>query len=194
MLRRCYADGSSYLHTDGNFLSFGGGIKSQWYGHSMNTTNNILAYPVTVFGAYCIHANWYQVRWQPSPPEWYLCFSCATRLSSCALLFLNQGPHLPVDYSIGYWNNTCILPERSCGSRGCAYTQMPGCDKSLDPKDFWVKMHDNRVYSNGPPVFDCDGFDGNFTAYSEQFDHHTLVLPPPTGAEIIAMARRLLEF
>ena len=73
-------DGSSYLHTESNFLSFGGGIKSQWYGHSMNTTNNILAYPVTVFGSFCIHANWY------------------------------QGPHVPPEFYIGYWNNTCILP------------------------------------------------------------------------------------
>ena len=69
-------DGSSYLHTEGNFLTFGGGTKSQWYGHSMNTTQNILAYPVTVFGSYCIHANWY------------------------------QGPHLPPEFYIGYWNNT----------------------------------------------------------------------------------------
>lgn len=157
-------DGSSYLHTEGNFLSFGGGIKSQWYGHSMNTTNNILAYPVTVFGSYCIHANWY------------------------------QGPHLPPEFPIGYWNNTCILPEDNCGSRGCAYTKMEGCNKSLDPAKFWVKMHDNRVYSNGRPQFGCAGFGDNFTAYAEQFDHRSVVLPPPTGAEIIAMARRLLDF
>ena len=157
-------DGSSYLHTEGNFLSFGGGIKSQWYGHSMNTTNNILAYPVTVFGSYCIHANWY------------------------------QGPHLPPEFPIGYWNNTCILPEDNCGSSGCAYTKMEGCDKSLDPAKFWVKMHDNRVYSNGRPQFGCAGFGDNFTAYAEQFDHRSVVLPPPTGAEIIAMARRLLDF
>eukprot|EP01052_Picozoa_sp_SAG31_P055264 SAG31_NODE_15164_length_767_cov_1.079341_1_plen_56_part_00 len=55
-------------------------------------------------------------------------------------------------------------------------------------------MHDNRVYSNGPPQFDCEGFDGNFTAYAEGFDRGSVVLPPLSGAEIIAMARRLLNF
>ena len=79
---------------------FGGGIKSQWYGHSMNTTNNILAYPVTVFGSVCIHANWY------------------------------QGPHLPAEFFIGYWNNTCILPETGCGGGGCFYTKIPGCNNT----------------------------------------------------------------
>ena len=89
---------------------------------------------------------------------------------------------------------TCMGPESGCGTSGCAYTKMPGCDKSLDPEKFWVKMHDNKVYANGSPRFDCTGFDGNFTSYAQQFDKRSVVLPPPTGAEIIAMARRLLSF
>jgi len=157
-------DGSSYLHAERNFLTFGGGIKSQWYGHSMNTSNNIYAYPVSVFGAYCIHANWY------------------------------QGPHIPIDFPIRYWNNTCILPEKTVPGRGKAYTHTPGCSARLDPSEFWVKMHDNKVYSNGSVAFDCDGFHGNFTAYTEQFDRGTTVHPPPTGEEIIGWVRQLLNF
>lgn len=154
-------DGSSYVHAEGNFLSFGGGIKSQWYGHSMNTTNNIYAYPVTVFGAYCIHANWY------------------------------QGPHIPVSFPIRYWNNTCILPEKQCNK---AYSRMEGCSADLNASQLWVKMHDNRVYSDGSPAFGCTGFDGNFTAYTERFDRGTVVLPSPEGEEIIKWARQLLAF
>jgi hypothetical protein len=71
---------------------------------------------------------------------------------------------------------------------------MPGCNKSLDPAKFWVKMHDNKIYANGSPHFDCDGFGDNFTAYTHQFDHRSVVLPPPSGEDIIAMARRLLNF
>ena len=71
---------------------------------------------------------------------------------------------------------------------------MEGCNKSLDPASFWVRMHDNRVYSNGPPQLGCDGFGGNFTEYAEQFDRGSVVLPPPSGEEIIAMAQRLLDF
>ena len=50
-------DGSSYLHTEGNFLTFGGGIKSQWYGHSMNTTDSVASQATLTMSSYSRSAS-----------------------------------------------------------------------------------------------------------------------------------------
>ncbi len=50
-----------------------------------------------------------------------------------------------------------------------------------------VKMHDNRVYSNGPPQFDCAGFGGNFTEFAERFDQRSVVLRKFTSSPQVSL-------
>ena len=158
-----------------NVLYFGGGIKSQWFGHSMWTHGNIIAYPVKTFGAFCIHVNYY-----------------------------GENPGLdqpfPTAFSVAYFDNRCVLGETRAddqcndGSRGC-YLRAPGCTSTLDPDKFWVKMWNNSVYaSRAVAPFGCKGFNNNFTAWAERFDHGSRVFDSPTSAKIVQWGRDLLGF